>query len=101
MTILATFIKQPIERKDYDVEYNEWFAFDPSDFLDAVDADVTLISGNPSPPLLVERIDITATTAKLWVQGGTSGARYKIDITATTRAGRIDQSELIFKVKDY
>lgn len=101
MTLLATFPKQPAERKDYDVDYADWLRFDPSDSLDAVEAVVLLTSGEASTPLVVERVDITATRAKLWVKGGADRATYKVEITATTQMGRIDQSELRFKVKDH
>lgn len=101
MSVLATYTKQPVERKDYDVDYADWLQYDPGDTLDSVDHAVTLLAGSEADPLVVERIDITANTAKVWVLGGAAGARYKVELTVTTQRGRIDQSELVFKVKDY
>lgn len=97
---LATYNKQPAERKDYDIEYEPWLAHDTEDTLNDVLANVHVISGDSDLPLLVESIEITATRAKLWVSGGQSGATYKVEITAKTQRNRIDQSEIVFKVKD-
>lgn len=101
MTVLATFTKQPAERKDYDIDYDEWLQYDPNDTLDSVDAVVLHLSGSAQAPIEVERVDITATRAKLWVRGGADGASYKVEVTTTSQMGRIDQSELRFKVKDF
>lgn len=97
---LATFNKQPVERKDYDVNYAPWLEFDPQDTLNDVTASVTLLSGADANPLEVESIEITASVIKLWVVGGASGATYKVELTTKTQYRRIDQCELIFKVKD-
>ena len=48
----------------------------------------------------MDRALFTATTVKLWISGGTHGARYKVTVTVTTTYERVDQSELIFTVKD-
>ena len=37
---------------------------------------------------------------KLWISGGTHGARYKVTATVTTTYERVDQSELIFTIKE-
>lgn len=101
MTTIASYTKQPAERKDYDVFYDEWLSWDPDDTLDDVQAHVLQMSGpTEGVPLFVERIDITATVAKLWVSGGTNGARYKVEITTSTQRGRIDQSEIKFTIKE-
>ena len=50
--------------------------------------------------LQVDRAPFTATTVKLWISGGTHGARYKITVTVTTTYERVDQSELIFTIKE-
>lgn len=101
MTVLATYTKQPAERKDYDIEFEKWLAHDDEDTLNDVQAVVRVKAGPTESPLLVERIDITATRAKLWISGGQDGATYKIEITTITQRGRVDQSELVFKVKDF
>lgn len=98
--ILETYIKQPAEYKDYDVNYAEWLA-DPVDTLYDVTAAVECVSTPGNTELLVDRIDMTTTTCKLWIGGGTANEKYKITLNATTVGGRIDQSELVFKIKDF
>lgn len=98
--ILETYIKQPAEYKDYDVNYAEWLA-DPVDTLYDVTAAVECLSTPGNSTLLVDHIDMTNTTCKLWIGGGTANEKYKITLNATTVGGRIDQSELVFKIKDF
>lgn len=97
---LATYTKQPAERKDYDVDYAPWLEHDALDSLNDVQAEVVITSGPTDTPLVVESIEITTSTIKLWVSGGASGATYKVDLTVKTQYARIDQSELVFKVKE-
>lgn len=102
MTVLATYTKQPDEVKDYDVDYSEWL-LPMGDTLDQVDPTVECLT-DPSDTSLEVRdlpVSITATACKLWMRGGTNGARYKVTLQATTVGGRLDESELIFKIKDY
>lgn len=98
--ILETYIKQPAEYKDYDVNYADWLA-DPIDTLFDVVTTVECLSTPGNTSLSVDHVDMTTTTCKLWVAGGIAGEKYKITLNATTVGGRIDQSELVFKVKDY
>lgn len=102
MTVLATYIKQPDEVKDYDVDYSEWL-LPMGDTLDAVDPTVECLTDPLDTSLIVRDIPVSITTmaCKLWMTGGTNGARYKVTLLATTVGGRKDESELIFKVKDY
>lgn len=100
MTQVAAYRKQPAERKDYDLDYAEWLSWDPDDTLNDVFTHVFVVSGPAVEPLHVERVDITATVAKLWISGGEHGATYKVEITAHTQHGRVDQCEMKFTVKD-
>lgn len=98
--ILANYEKQPDERKDYDVDYAEWLS-DIVDTLDLVEPSVTCLSDPLDTSLVVEPDPpMTTTQVKLWVNGGTDGMKYKITLKTTTVGGRIDESELIFKVRD-
>lgn len=97
--ILETYTKQPSEFKDYDIDYSVWLS-DPVDTLFDVTTSVECVSTPGNTSLTVQRVDMTQQTVKLWVAGGASGEKYKITVRATTTGGRIDESELVFKVKD-
>lgn len=99
--ILERFTKQPEEFKDYDIDYAPWLASDAADTLDDVRAEVVCLTDPDDTELTVESIQITTRVCKLWVKGGTDGYKYKITLFASTVVGRIDESELIFKIKDY
>lgn len=100
--ILATKEKQPRDEKDYDVDYSDWL-LPMDDTLDAVDPTVVCLTDPTDTSLEVRDIpvSITTTACKLWMKGGTAGASYKVTLLATTVGGRKDESELIFKIKDY
>jgi hypothetical protein len=97
--ILETYTKQPSEYKDYDIDYSVWLA-DPVDTLFDITTTVECVTTTGDTALAVQHVDMTQQTVKLWVAGGTNAEKYKITINATTTGGRIDQSELIFKVKE-
>lgn len=98
--ILATYTKQPAEFKDYDVGYTQWLA-PIGDVIDSVEASVLCLTDPADAALIIDRIENTSTLVKLWVRGGTANMKYKITIKVSTPAGRLDESELIFKLKDY
>jgi len=107
--ILATYEKQPWEVKDYDVDFSAWLS-EIEDELSGVTGTVSVmtvegVTPEESATLEVDDVEITATTAKVWVSGGTDGQKYKVTLRATTQGlgasyARQDESELVFKVKD-
>lgn len=98
--ILAKYIKQPSEFKDYDIDYTPWLT-PPGDTIDNVETSVVCITDPADTSLVVDRTENTAMLVKLWIGGGEAGKQYKVTVVITTPAGRIDESELGFKVKDY
>lgn len=97
--ILEKYEKQPAEVKDYDIDYEEWLA-PVSDTLNTVVAAITCLTDAADTALVCNAVFVSPNTAKFWIAGGTAGQKYKLTATATTSGGRIDQSELVFTVKD-
>jgi len=97
--ILERHTKQPGELKDYDIDYQDWL--EPvSDTLQNVTAAITS-DDEETPTLVCNAVFVSPTLAKFWMAGGTAGVKYKLTATATTVGGRIDQSELVFTIKDF
>lgn len=101
--ILGTFIKQPAEYLDYDIDFSEFLS----------SGDTLQATGSPPVPsplsVTVAPSGITigptfvinnGTGIKQWLSGGTNGVRYKVTLTATTNGGRIKQVEFVVRVKD-
>lgn len=89
---LGTFLKQPVERMDYDVDFTEWLtAGDNVDTCDVTSSD---------PALVIDEVTLNDPRVKVWLTGGTSGKKYKVSLTATTADGRIKQVEFSVSVKD-
>lgn len=100
---LETFTKQPSEFKDYDIDYAPWLTpiDDTIDDVKVVIECVTDPDESPVALVLDKEPEYTVNYLKLWFSGGTAGFKYKVTIQVTTVVGRIDESELIFKIKDY
>jgi hypothetical protein len=93
MPILGTFNKQPNEVLDYDISFAEW--------IPAGDTIVQAVAVADDGITLGETlIDPTGLLVKQWVEGGTSGETYKIQITVTTDDGRVKEAEFKIKVKE-
>lgn len=97
--ILERYQKQPFDRKDYEIDYDEWLGRS-GDTLDNVDVDVVCLN-DPTDTSLIVAPQITTTRCVLWVEGGRHRGRYKVSVQATTVHGRKDEVEVIFNVKDY
>ncbi|MFB9244942.1 phage fiber-tail adaptor protein [Massilia antarctica] len=89
---LGTFTKQPIEKLDYDVLYEDWLT--PGDGLGVVNVTID------KPGLTSPRQNVSASALKVWIAGGTDGVTYKVTVTAETDDGRIKQDEFKIKVKE-
>ena len=90
MAYLASYTQQPADRLDYDIPCD----LASGDSIASVDKTVT-----PSG-LTVTAINDNPNV-KVWVEDGTAGTTYKVEITITTTLGRVKQVELRFKIKDY
>lgn len=97
--ILARYEKQPAEVKDYNIDYGPWL-LSSADTISAVSAVVTGLTDATNTALTVDSTDFTDTLVKVWVSGGTADCDYKITVQVTTAGGRLDESELVFRVRD-
>lgn len=90
--ILGTFEKQPVDVKDYDIDYAQWLT--PGDGIQSATAEVD------AGGLLVDSVFTSGDRVKVWLSGGVSGQRYKVTVTVSTNDGRVLQHEFVIKVKD-
>lgn len=89
---LGNFTKQPVEVKDYDIDYSEWLTSGDN----VQSATVTVVPTG----LTVDAVYINDPRIKVWLSGGTDGTAYKLTVTMTSADGRIKQDEFKIKVKD-
>lgn len=100
---LGTKIKQPLEYKDYNIDYSPWLS-PINDTLGNVDAIVIECLTDPEDESLTidpDTVGMTTNAIKIWVAGGTNGNRYKVTLRVSTVIGRIDESEIIFNIRDF
>lgn len=90
MAVIASYVQQPADRLDYDTP------------CELVSGDAILSVTVPS----IEPVGLTINSlfvgniVKLWVEGGTSGTTYKVEVLVETVLGRKKEFELKFKIKD-
>lgn len=86
---MKSFQKQPADHLDYTVDLRRWLP--EGDTITAVDTNV--------PAGLIETsLDIYDRETRVWIQGGTDGEVYKVEITVTTAQGRVKEVEFLIVV---
>ena len=99
---MKTFIKQPNDVLDYDIDLSAWLPTDDylaSASITITGADSSLEAGPDDFP----EYSLTgspADTAKIWLGGGTDDVRYKVTVQITTNDGRVKEHEFYIKVKN-
>jgi hypothetical protein len=91
--IIGSYIKQPVDIIDYDIDYSEWL---PSD--DSISSATFNISG--SEDLSVSSFSINGQVVKVFLAGGVDGESCKIEVTIVTAAGRTKQIEFKVRVRN-
>jgi len=89
---LGNFSKQPVEVKDFDIDYSEWLT--AGDNVQSADIVVSPTG------LVVDSVFINDPRIKVWLSSGADGTQYKLTVTMTTADGRIKQDEFKIRVKD-
>lgn len=89
---LGNFTKQPVEVKDYDIDYSEWLTAG-----DNVQSAAVVVA---PAGLVVESVFVNDPRVKIWVSGGTDTLQYKLTVTMTSADGRVKQDEFKIRVKD-
>jgi len=109
---MKTFVKQPAEIFDYDIDMVEWFdELDDSDQIASI-AVTSVPAFAPSPGLELGPGALPDTQllaagptglnriAKIWLGHGTDGVDYIVTAKITTDLGRLDESEFRMRVKE-
>lgn len=92
--LLGTVQKQPRDRIDFDVPFNDWLDERGGDTIGAV-----LASVSPAGlTLLTTNND--GRRVKQWIEGGTDGEMYTVTLTATTVGGRQKEVEIRVRVRE-
>lgn len=84
------FTKDPSAVLDYQVDWSTW-----------LDGDTITTSAWVVPAGITETTSTnTATTATIWLSGGTAGERYRVTNRIVTAGGRTDDRTITIRVED-
>jgi hypothetical protein len=86
---MNTFIKDPDALLDYTVDWSEWLMEDD----EIASADWVVPAG-----LTEESASNTASTATVWLSGGTAGSEYDVVSRIVTADGREDDRTITIQV---
>lgn len=89
---LGTVTQQPAERLSYTIDYSQFLT--DGDNVQTATAAVSPVG------LTVDTVSVLDPRVRFFVEGGTTGVRYKVTINVETADGRQLQDELIFKIKE-
>jgi len=89
---LGTVTQQPAERLSYTIDYSQFLT--DGDNVQTATAAVSPVG------LTVNAVSVLDPRVRFFVEGGTTGERYKVTINVETADGRQLQDELIFKIKE-
>lgn len=88
------YVKDPSEKLDYQVDWTTWLS--EGETISGVDWTVETGLSQPSTPAASN----TTTTATVWLEGGTLGARYTIGCRITTNQSRVAERSFTVQVED-
>jgi hypothetical protein len=94
MSLLDTKTKQPVEKLDFDISYEDWLT--PGDGISPENITIKI----DRPELVCDFFTVSGVVLKVWLSAGVTNVTYKVTITVETDDGRIKQDEFRVKVKD-
>lgn len=92
MSLIGNHTKQPVDVKDYDIDYSEWLTAG-----DNVQSATVVVAPTG---LAVDSVFVNDPYVKVWVSGGADGTQYKLTVTMTSTDGRVKQDEFKIRVKE-
>ena len=97
---MDTFIKQPHEILDYDVDFTAFLAITPADTLSTATSAISGGTASLTDYLTIDTTVVATPIVKVWLSKGQTGNKYKVTVIATTVGGRVKEHEFYIKVKD-
>lgn len=94
---LGKFTKTSVERKRYALDYSDWL-----DTGETVSSVTFTVTPTDTTPLVVDANSISSagTVVAFFVNYGTTGTTYTVDIQITTSGGQIKEDQVLFVIKD-
>lgn len=91
-------VMQPRERLSWDVTFREWLP--RGDEISVADVRLRKVSGSGALPVTVYDTRTTPSTVQVWLEGGTSGDKWRVEVLVTTQEGRKREAEFDITVKE-
>jgi hypothetical protein len=92
---LGKFVKSPVERKRYEIDYSEW--------LDTGETVSTIVfTPTPAGQLIIDAYSISSsgTSVVFFVNYGNAGISYTVDVLINTSGGQTKEDTIIYSVRN-
>lgn len=84
--------KDPQERLDYDVLFEDWLVEG-----DVIASAVVEVAGSEA---VADQVDVAETAVKVWLSGGIAGETARVTVRATTVEGRVKEYSFRLKLRE-
>jgi hypothetical protein len=94
---LANFIKSPLERKRYTIDYTDWL--DTGELIQSITFAVTPATGSA---LEVDAYSIAQNglSVAFFARYGELNEVYTVEVLMTTTGGQVKEDEILFTIRD-
>lgn len=93
-------VKQPTEKRNYSMDFSELMVDAETIEASSPAPTVAYVANTGVEDLTITDIDIDGQTVTFWIEGGTHGVRYRMEVTLTTSAGQILAGDGVLMVID-
>lgn len=94
---LANFIKSPLERKRYTINYTDWL--DTGERVQSITFTVTPATGS-ALDIDAHTIAVDGLSVVFFANLGELGEVYTVEVLMTTDGGQVKEDEILFTIRD-
>lgn len=104
MAVVGKYVKTPIERKRYAIDYSDWLDSTLGENIQSVEMTVSapgdaMATGSPLQ-VDAKAISEDRESVAFFVSFGDDGVQYTVDVRVTTSAGQVKEDTVVFSVRE-
>lgn len=96
--LIGRDVQQPREVLSRDVSFAKWLP--DGDQISSAEVSLRRLRGDGADPLVVDTTNVSTTVVQVWLSGGTAGDKWRVEVLATTAAGRKREAEFDIEIEE-
>jgi len=93
-------VKQPSEKRHFSMDFAELMTDGETIETSSPAPDVSYECNTGATDLTITEVTVSGQTVLFWIEGGTHGGRYRVEVTLTTSGGQILSGDGVLMVTD-